>query len=255
MLCVVFRPDLTTGTAILDTDGSDHVVLSGPRFPRSFGCSAWSPDATRLLCPYTSDVVYTVTLEGTGLQRLTSIPAGEGPSGYANDRTHAYFTAIDATQHRTLYSVRTDGTGGLTALSPPSVSVHDNYYFDGVSADSSPDGSQVVFVADVMSGQRSLYVVNIDGGRPHQIVTRGLDPTSAQWSPDGNWIAVSAGDPESDIASEVYLIRPDGTGSWSRRRPRGARTTRPSGHLTARGCSSRRSAPAVRRSPLRASRS
>jgi hypothetical protein len=213
VLCMVFRPDLTVGTvgtATVDADGSNYAVLSDPKLPQSFGCGAWSPDGTRLLCPWTSGGVYTVKPNGRGLLRLTSTSAGDGPSGYANDRSHAYFTVRDASDFRTLYSVTTDGTGGLTALSPPNVSVHDNEYFDGVSADSSPDGSEVVFAADVTSTERALYVVNVDGSGLREIQTpAGINPTSAQWSPDGSWIAFSAS-PTSNYA-EVYLIHPDGT--------------------------------------------
>jgi Tol biopolymer transport system component len=214
ILCMVFRPDLTVGTvgtATVDADGSDYTVLSDPKLPKSFGCGAWSPDGTRLLCPWTSDGVYTVKPNGTGLLQLTSTPAGDGPSGYANDASHAYFTVKSPSEFRTLYSVNTDGTGGLTALSPLSVSVHDNGYFDGVSADSSPDGSNVVFAADVTNTKRALYVVNVDGSGLRQIgPPAGLNPTSAQWSPDGDWIAFSA--PPTSNYAEVYLIHPNGTG-------------------------------------------
>ncbi len=197
----------------MDRDGSDYRVLSEPNLPVSFGCGAWSPDGTRLLCPYTSDSVYTVKPDGKGLLRLTTTSAGEGPSGYANDGSRAYFTVLDATQHRTLYSVKTDGSGGLTALSPPDVSVHDNDYFDGVSADSSPDGSNVVFAADVTKTRNALYVVNIDGSGLHQIETpAAINPTSAQWSPDGGWIAFSGSLPTSDAHDEIFLIHPNGSG-------------------------------------------
>ncbi len=109
--------------------------------------------------------------------------------------------------------MKTDGTGGLTALSPSRVSVHDNDYFDGVSADSSPDGSQVVFAADVTNTEKALYVVNIDGSGVHAIkMPTPINPTSAQWSPDGNWIAFSGGDSRPNGFSEVYLIHPNGTG-------------------------------------------
>lgn len=213
ILCMVFRPDLRVGTATMDADGSNYKELTNPNLPGSFGCGAWSPDGTRLLCPYTSDWVYTVKPDGSDLLRLTNISAGEGPSGYANDGSHAFFTVPDATQHRTLYSVKTDGSGGLTALSPPSLSVHDNDYFDGVSADSSPDGSKVVFAADVTNTQKALYIVNIDGSGLHQTKTpAGINPTSAQWSPDGNWIAFSGSEPTSDDSFEVYLIHPNGSG-------------------------------------------
>jgi WD40 repeat protein len=215
ILCIAFDPKQalgTLGTATVGADGSRYHVLSGPQLPESFGCSGWSPDGTRVLCPFTSDGVYTVNADGRDLLRLTRTPAGSGPSGYASDGSHAYFTAKDASDFRTLYSVHTDGTGGLTALSPPGLSVHDNDYFDGVSADSSPDGGRVAFVADVTNTQRALYVVNVDGSRARELKTpAGVNPTSAQWSPDGNWIAFSGSVPDADYAS-VYLIHPDGTG-------------------------------------------
>ena len=212
MLCQVFLPDLSTATATINSDGSGYTVLSSRDLPKSFGCSAWSPDGERLLCPYTSDVVYTIGRDGTGLLRLTTTSASAGPSGYTGDGSRAYFTDQGATGLRTLYSVAVDGKGRTIPLSPSDVSVQDNDYFDGVSADSSPDGSQVVFAADVTSTEKALYIVDGGGGQPHQIETADINPTSAQWSPDANWIAF-AGDASTSGVSEVYLIHPDGTGS------------------------------------------
>lgn len=215
ILCIVFDPGQALGTletATVGAAGADYHVLSRPELPESFGCSGWSPDGTRLLCPFTSDGVYTVNAEGRGLLRLTRTAASSGPSGYASDGSHAYFTVKDAADFRTLYAVNTDGTGGSTALSPPGVSVHDNEYFDGVSADPSPDGARVAFVADVTNTERALYVVDIDGTRARELMTpAGVNPTSAQWSPDGNWIAFSGSVPGADYAS-VYLMHPDGSG-------------------------------------------
>jgi Tol biopolymer transport system component len=215
ILCIAFVPGRalgTLGTATIDADGSGYQVLSGPQLPKSFGCSGWSPDGARLLCPFTSNGVYTVNADGRDLLRLTRTAAGSGPSGYASDGSYAYFTVKDASDFRTLFSVNADGTGALTALSPPGVSVHDNEYFDGVSADPSPDGARVAFVADVTNTERGLYVVNIDGSRAHELKTpAGVNPTSAQWSPDGDWITFSGSVPGADYAT-VYAIHPDGTG-------------------------------------------
>jgi Tol biopolymer transport system component len=144
--------------------------------------------------------------------RLTSTSAGAGPAGFAGDGSYAYFTVEDATERRILFSVKTDGSGRMTALSPPSVSVHVNDYFDGVSADPSPDGSKIVFVADVTNTRRALYVVNTRGGKVRRIDTPDIDPTSAQWSPDGSWIAFSARPPTANASYDVYLIHPDGRG-------------------------------------------
>ena len=38
-----------------------------------------------------------------------------------------------------------------------------------------------------------------------------MNPTSAQWSPDGKWIVFSAGPSTSDGYSEVYLVHPEGS--------------------------------------------
>jgi Tol biopolymer transport system component len=212
MLCQVFLSDLSTATAIMNADGSGYSIIANPDLPGRFGCSAWSPDGTRLFCPYTPDVVYTIKPDGSGLLALTTTSASSGPSGYTGDGAHAYYAVQDASGLRTLYAVTTDGKGEPTAVSPEGVSVQDNDYFDGVSADSSPDGSRMVFAADVSSAAKSLFVVNIDGSRPRRIDTPGVNPTSAQWSAAEDWIAFAAYAATSQRDSEVYLIHPDGTG-------------------------------------------
>jgi len=63
--------------------------------------------------------------------------------------------------------------------------------------------------ADVTNTQKA----NIDGSGLRQIKTpAGINPTSAQWSPDANWIAFSGSDPTSNASSEVHLIHPNGSG-------------------------------------------
>jgi TolB protein len=59
----------------------------------------------------------------------------------------------------------------------------------GGDYDSSPswsaDGKRLVF-ASARNGHTSLYVINVDGSRPHLIAARGTAPA---WSPDGRVIA------------------------------------------------------------------
>jgi Tol biopolymer transport system component len=210
--CIVFRPDLTTATATMEADGSNYAVIQGPRVPRVFGCTGWSPDGARLLCPDTSDGVFTVAQDGTDLVRLTPRSAASGPSGYTADGLRAYFTAEDSSEFRTLYSVPADGSGRSAALSPPNVSVHDNANFDGVSADSSPDGSKVVFAGDLSRTRGALYVATVDGSAVKTISTPGVNPTSAQWSPDGAWIAFTGASSTPGGYAEVYVVHPDGHG-------------------------------------------
>ena len=54
----------------------------------------------------------------------------------------------------------------------------------------SPDGTQVAFVSD-RGGQRSIWVVNADGGTPY-MVTRAQVLDTISWSPDGTRLVYSA---------------------------------------------------------------
>ena len=52
----------------------------------------------------------------------------------------------------------------------------------------SPDGKQLVFVANI-SGRDNLWLVGSDGGWPTQLTVSDQRQTSPTWSPDGKWIA------------------------------------------------------------------
>ena len=73
----------------------------------------------------------------------------------------------------------------------------------------SPDGKTMAFVCDV-SGVPQVWSAPIDGGWPTQ-VTALEDPVSAvEWSPSGDWLAVSVA-PGGGMNGQIYLVRPDGT--------------------------------------------
>src|SRR5271169_2801656 len=52
----------------------------------------------------------------------------------------------------------------------------------------SPDGKQLVFVANI-SGRNNLWLVDSEGGWPTQLTVSDQRQTSPTWSPDGKWIA------------------------------------------------------------------
>src|SRR5438552_10619874 len=72
----------------------------------------------------------------------------------------------------------------------------------------SPDGTTVAFVHHDLNGPGSLWLVNIDGSDPRQIVGSSIDIASPTWSPDGAWIAFSASRVET---TPLGVVRPDGT--------------------------------------------
>jgi Tol biopolymer transport system component len=61
--------------------------------------------------------------------------------------------------------------------------------------------------------QHDVYLVNLDGGNLHKI-SNGNNSQGASFSPDGQWIALTAYTdvPNKDQAScEIYIMRVDGS--------------------------------------------
>ena len=62
--------------------------------------------------------------------------------------------------------------------------------------------------------RRHIFVVGLDGGEPVQVTDGDFDHAQPDWSPDGQWLAFIAARHEShgvDLATDIYLARPDGT--------------------------------------------
>src|SRR5690349_5227744 len=74
----------------------------------------------------------------------------------------------------------------------------------------SPDGQQVAFISN-MNGSPQVWKVATGGGWP-ELLTAFDDPVSnVNWSPDGQWLSLTVA-PGGGMNTQIYLIRPDGTG-------------------------------------------
>ena len=74
----------------------------------------------------------------------------------------------------------------------------------------SPDSKTLAFVCDV-TGVPQVWSAPTEGGWP-TLVTALDDPVSSvEWSPSSDWLAISVA-PGGGMNSQIYLVRPDGTG-------------------------------------------
>jgi len=221
LLCGIFLPSGWPRPATAKPDGSAFTVLDGyPDQALFLAAQYWSPDAARILLSVTNNPdpstngLYTVrSSDGRKLTRVTTAPDtySDLPFGYSPDGSRILFTRVSDFFPHALYAVNPNGTG-LLRLSPPELSVVDNESYDVISADWSPDGSQVAFGAAWKDGRgrgTALYVVNADGTGLRQITPSGIGALSAQWSPDDRQIAFTS---KGRADPQVWVVNADGTG-------------------------------------------
>jgi Tol biopolymer transport system component len=188
-------------------DGSNFVQFDSPEPSLELGCSAWSPDATKLACEGFADDpslngLYTVrSSDGGDLTRVTTSPNGQHdlPGSYSHDGSQIIFGREDPEDldHGTLMVVSLDGTGERSVTDVPLS-----------TGTLSPDGTTILSSSD-----GTLYLVPFAGGQPMPIrIEDSPDDIAfgAAWSPDGQWIVFTL-QPRNAPHSDIYIMRRDGT--------------------------------------------
>jgi Tol biopolymer transport system component len=135
-----------------------------------------SPDGTRVSFKGEGGALYSTTLDGSDLRRISPVEEVAFKHDWAPDGSHLVFTDVadpDPGVSNNIATVRPDGTGlrYLTHLSGG-----DRAYVGGYS----PNGHWIIFRLE-RNGQYAIYRMNTDGGALHQILPfssfrpRGLD--------------------------------------------------------------------------------
>jgi Tol biopolymer transport system component len=180
------------------------------------GASATFPGANGLIA-FASDrsgdyEVYTMTADGTGLQRLTNAPGSDGPGTWSPDGSKLLFSS-ERDGNSEIYVMNADGSG-QTRLT-------NNAAQDNVPS-FSPDGTKIAFSSNRdgnLVGE--VYVMNADGSDQTRIThtTSAIGPGGEQagvsfhpnWSAD-NRIAYGSTGTSNTGMLQVWLMAPDGSG-------------------------------------------
>lgn len=198
---------------IMNADGSHVIQLSEHDIDASY--PVWSPGGKQIV--FTSQAgskyqIYVVNRDGTHLTHLApnlgdSVQAPVwSPDGqkiaFLVGQKDSDFPALN--QGIDIYIVNADGTG-LARLT-------DDRTIKTGWVTWSPDSRQIAYVSHEpeVEGTQHLYVLNIDGtGKINLTENMGLtSPFAPMWSPNGQQIVFSAGEPG---AAGIYVINANGT--------------------------------------------
>ena len=175
--------------------------------------ASWSPDGSEIV--FERDFpkragIYTMGLSGGGLKSLT--PHGlQGLPAYSPDGSTIVFDR-SLPHEDALWLMRSNGSG-LRQLTHDSPAGKGECRCEG-SPVFSPDGRRIAFVRTITDLKTAVFVVNLDGSGLKQLTPWHLGVSAKlDWSPDGSKILISSPQQERPgTASNVFTIRPDGTG-------------------------------------------
>lgn len=198
----------------------------------------WSPNGSMLvfhrIVPDRPFAIYTIKADGSDLTRLSppcTTPSGPGIETSCEDGEGASFLPDGkrVVYTRATGNVKSFGVMGdhiehsdivvrnLSGGEPQVLLRSKPYQGDFLSPSFSPGGSQFVYVRSNSpetkpAGGRALFVATADGSRQRQITPWALDAGDGpDWSPSGKLI-VFRSYVEGGQQSQIYVVRPDGTG-------------------------------------------
>lgn len=198
---------------VINSDGSDrHLVWNGENLTQS--SVDWSPDNTTLVIDQYSEQngidvplqIFIIPSDGSGqpLQLTDGKPNGK-PKWGPDDRI-VFLSLRDAddqeirdSEAQEIYSMRSDGSDPVNLTRGPA---------RDVLAETSPDGSTIVFASDRSgTGDFDIWTMNTDGSNPRQLTDRAERETNPTWSSDGKHILYRS----DRTPAGLWYMNPDGS--------------------------------------------
>jgi len=184
----------------INANGTDLIRLThSPAFEFD---PSWSPDGTQIA--YRSDrgdesEIWVMNANGTGQRRLT---AGLSPA-WSPDGSSIAYSSPGHDPNPPL--------SGISIMNADGSGQHRVPNTDGGEYPSwSPDGKRIAFNSN-LTGDHVMYIVDVDGSNLVNLSSVG-EGWQVQWSPDGRSILFTSHRDHPDNYTDVYVMRPDGSG-------------------------------------------
>ena len=231
-----FDPDQTTGAVFtIGADGKSERQVTKPPAGGLDDQPDWAPDGS--LIAFSRCVVglpchvFVVAPDGTGLAPVGApCPAVTNPQVCPDDANASF--SPDSQRIVLTQSTGRDKKGAESnQIEHSAIAIANRdgsdrhvirqgapYSGDLVFPVFSPDGKQLVFESVGSSfgpraGQRAVYTMGVDGSHARRITPwKESDGDNPDWSPDGKWIVFRSHVDDDSAQSQIFLIRPDGSG-------------------------------------------
>ena len=222
----MMNPDGTGVVTVVDSPGVDmHPNWSpdGTRLVFSHGHNHWEPGPGPGGGRWVKDgevELYVVNVDGTGLRRLTTVPAAV--ADWSPDGRRILFGGTQEEGKGEIYVVNADGTGLRQLTNNPAQDGHAKW---------SPDGKRIVFASnreqieefgpanrwDWPGGGLDIYVMDADGSNVTRLTDHPENDILPHWSPDGKWISFTSarisglGGAYEPGPWDIYVMKADGS--------------------------------------------
>jgi TolB protein len=226
---------------VMNADGTNARRITAPSSRHLDDQPDWSPDGTRLVFTRCFRIgpcrIMVINTDGSGLRGVTPrctkrptftrVPRGcedaSAPS-FAPDGQHVTYTRstgrirrfpkykAETIQHSAVAMIGIDGRGRRELLRLPP------YTGDLLYPQMSPDGRHIAFEVTLGALGRprfgqSISVMDADGSDAHRVTPWRLHGgDNPDWAPDSSRILFRSNEEVADDRSQIYTVRPDGTG-------------------------------------------